>query len=141
MWCPTGSNDTITAWWSLWQHYVQFPLIVLLIFSRTGTHFLYKPPKYCYTIKKYSSQAHLSHSVICMRRRLQGLMWFECCEISKEEPLLWFMFNGSIVTCNSYLKKSSNTYCKLLSYFFHLFFIFQLQPVQNFCKLFSIHFT
>ena len=40
------------AWWSLWKHSVQFPLIVLLILSRTVTHFLYKSPQYCYIIKK-----------------------------------------------------------------------------------------
>jgi hypothetical protein len=94
----------ITALWSLWKHSVQFPLILLLIFSRTATHFLYESPQYCYIIKNYSSQAHLSHSVILMIHSLRGLKWFECCEISKEELLLQFMFNGSIVSHNSNLK-------------------------------------
>jgi len=75
-----------------------------------------------------------------MIHSLQGLMCFECCEINKEELLLRFVSNSTIVTRNSYFKKSSNTYCKLLSYFFHLF-IFQLQPVENLCNLISIHFN
>jgi len=70
------------------KYSVQFPLIVLLIYSRTGTHFLYKSQQYCYIIQNDSSPAHLSHSVVCMRHCLQGLTWFECCEMSKEELLM-----------------------------------------------------
>ena len=29
----------------------------------------------------------------CVRPSLQGLTWFECCELSKEELLIRFMFN------------------------------------------------
>jgi hypothetical protein len=38
--------------------------------------------------KNYSSLPRLSHSVVCMRLSLQGLPWFECCEIGKEELLI-----------------------------------------------------
>jgi len=39
-----------TAWWSLWKHSVKFPLIVLLFFSTTGKHFLYKSPQHSATL-------------------------------------------------------------------------------------------
>ena len=47
----------------------------------------------CYIIKYYNSPRRLSHSVVCTRLGLQGLTWFECCEIGKEELLIRFMFN------------------------------------------------
>ena len=40
----------------------------------------------------YNRPAHLSQSVGCMKPNLQGLMWFECREISKEELLTGFMY-------------------------------------------------
>jgi len=43
--------------------------------------------------KGYNRPAHPSHSAGCMRPTLQGLTWFECCELSKEELLIRFMFN------------------------------------------------
>ena len=39
----------------------------------------------------YNRPPHPSHSVVCMRPSLQGLTWFEYCEISKEELLIRFM--------------------------------------------------
>ncbi len=41
----------------------------------------------------YNGPAYLSHSDGCMKPNLQGLMWFECREISKEELLIGFMSN------------------------------------------------
>ena len=41
----------------------------------------------------YNRPAHLSHSVGCMKPNLQGLVCFECREISKEELLARFMYN------------------------------------------------
>jgi len=35
--------------------------------------------------KGYNRPAHLSQSADCMRPTLQGLTWFECCELSQEE--------------------------------------------------------
>ena len=41
----------------------------------------------------YNRPAHISHSLGCMKPNLQGLMWFECREISKEALLMGFMYN------------------------------------------------
>ena len=41
----------------------------------------------------YNRPAYLSHSDGCMKPNLQGLMRFECHEISKEELLTGFMYN------------------------------------------------
>jgi hypothetical protein len=46
--------------------------------------------------KGYNCPAHLSHSAGCMRPTLQGLTWFECYELAKEE-LLTFRHRASYI--------------------------------------------
>ena len=41
----------------------------------------------------YNCLTHLSHSVSRMKPNLQGLMWFACHELGKEELLTQFMSN------------------------------------------------
>ena len=42
-------------------------------------------------VRTYNRPSHLSHSVGCMEPNLQGLMWFACRELCKEELLSRFM--------------------------------------------------
>jgi len=46
-----------------------------------------------YVSVTYNGLAHLSRSVVSMIPSVQGLSWFECCEISKE-LFIQCMFNG-----------------------------------------------